>query len=330
MSHAVTLTTGQFADRERETLAIKLEQYGYDGVELACWGKHLNIEKAYEDEDYLNQVKEIFERHHLKIVTLSTHLIGQCVSDLEDPRLNNFAPKEIHDNPKAIKEWAIATRKKSAVVARKLGVKVQASFTGNPLWRYFYSYPQTTEKRIEEGFKKVREDWLPILDVFKENGIKFALEVHPAEIAFDYYSTKKTLEVFSDREEFGINFDPSHLLWQGVRPDIFLDDFAKRVYSVHFKDIKLTRNERGGLLGSYLSFGDLRRGWNFVTLGHGDVNFDNIIRVLNAHDYKGPLTIEWEDSGRDREQGRKESIAFVRKMDFAPSTFAFDDAISNS
>lgn len=329
MNHLVTLTTGQFADRDRETLAGKLEKLGYDGVELACWGKHLNIEKAYEDEDYLEHVKSIFDQHHLKIVTLSTHLIGQCVSDLPDPRLNGFAPKEIRNNPEEIKEWAVKTRKKSATVSRKLGVRVQAGFTGSPLWRYFYSYPQTTEERIEEGFRKVREDWLPILDTFKENAVKFALEVHPAEIAFDYYSTKRTLEVFHDREEFGINFDPSHLLWQGIRPEAFLEDFIHRVYSVHRKDVKLRRSERGGLLGSYLPFGDNRRGWNFYTLGHGDVDFESIIRVLNRYGYKGPLTVEWEDSGRNREQGRKESLEFVRKIDFAPSDVAFDAAIKN-
>jgi sugar phosphate isomerase/epimerase len=330
MSHLVTLTSGQFADLDLETLARELESAGYDGVELACWGKHLDIEKAYDDPDYLAFVKNTFQRHHLKIVTLSTHLIGQCVSDLPDPRLDNFAPEGVRGNPQAIHDWAVETMKKSAVVARKLGVETEASFTGSPLWRYFYSYPQTTEERIEEGFRKVREDWLPILDVFKENGVRFALEVHPAEIAFDYYSTEKTLEVFQDREEFGINFDPSHLLWQGVRPDVFVEDFGKRIYNVHCKDVKLTHRERAGLLGSYLPFGDPRRGWNFVTLGHGDVDFDAIIRALNQVGYTGPLTVEWEDSGMDRFQGLKESLSFVRKMDFAPSTVAFDAAISNA
>ncbi len=330
MNHRlVTLTSGQFADWDLETLATQLEKFGYDGVELACWGKHLSIERAYENESYVQEVKDIFARHHLVIASLSTHLIGQCVSDLSDPRLDNFAPEQYRGKPESIRAWAIETMKKSAVVSKKLGVKVQASFTGSPLWRYFYSYPQCSEEMIEEGFKKVRNDWLPILDVFRENGIRFALEVHPAEIAFDYYSTKRTLEVFRDREEFGLNFDPSHLLWQGIRPDIFLDDFVSRIYNVHMKDVKIQKGERNGILGSYLPFGDKRRGWNFRTLGHGDVDFDSIIRVLNDHRYQGALTVEWEDSGMDRIQGLEESIEFVRRVDFAPSDVAFDAAISN-
>lgn len=78
-----------------------------------------------------------------------------------------------------------------------------------------------------------------------------------------------------------------------------------------------------------MPFGDKRRGWNFRTLGHGDVDFDSIIRVLNDHRYQGALTVEWEDSGMDRIQGLKESIEFVRRVDFAPSDVAFDAAISN-
>ena len=62
---------------------------------------------------------------------------------------------------------------------------------------------------------------------------------------------------------------------------------------------------------------------------YGDVDFESIIRVLNRYGYKGPLTVEWEDSGRNREQGRKESLEFVRKIDFAPSDVAFDAAIKN-
>ena len=184
-------------------------------------------------------------------------------------------------------------------------------------------------EHLENGYDEIVRLWSPILDEFKANGIKFALEVHPGEIAFDYYSTEKLLKKFADRPEFGLNFDPSHLLWQGVTPHLFLRDFMDRVYHVHMKDAAVTLDGRSGLLGSHIDFGDLRRGWNFRSLGHGDVNFEEIIRVLNAAGYDGPLSVEWEDSGMDRIEGATEAAAFVKKVDFKKSDVKFDDAIAN-
>ena len=163
--------------------------------------------------------------------------------------------------------------------------------------------------------------------MFDECGVKFALEVHPTEIAFDYYSTKKLLETFNYRPTLGINFDPSHLVWQGMDPALFLRDFADRVYHVHMKDVKVRLDGRAGILGSHLEFGDLRRGWNFVSLGHGNVNFDDITRELNACGYDGPLSVEWEDSGMERMYGAKEALEFTRRMNFEPSNVAFDAAL---
>jgi sugar phosphate isomerase/epimerase len=69
---------------------------------------------------------------------------------------------------------------------------------------------------------------------------------------------------------------------------------------------------------------DGRRGWNFRSLGHGDVDFDAIVRELNDAGYTGPLSVEWEDSGMDREVDAREALQFVRGVDFAPSSLAFD------
>ena len=163
------------------------------------------------------------------------------------------------------------------------------------------------QKGKRNGLQEIYDLWTPILDEFVKNGIKFALEVHPGEIAFDYYSTKRLLEKFAERPEFGLNFDPSHLIWQGIIPHLFLQDFADKIYHVHMKDAAVTLDGRSGLLGSHIDFGDLRRGWNFRSLGHGDVDFENIICVLNAIGYEGPLSVELEDSVMEREYGAKEA-----------------------
>ena len=190
---------------------------------------------------------------------------------------------------------------------------------GSPIWKYWYSFPQTSEEMVEAGFDEIVELWTPIFDVFDECGVKFALEVHPTEIAFDYYSAKKLLEKFNYRKTLGFNFDPSHLVWQGMKPELFLRDFADRIYHVHMKDVKMNLDGRTGIIGSHITFGDTHRGWNFVSMGHGDVDFDAITRELNQMGYKGPLSVEWEDSGMERVHGATESYEVVRRMNFDKS-----------
>jgi sugar phosphate isomerase/epimerase len=165
--------------------------------------------------------------------------------------------------------------------------------------------------------------------VFDEHGVRFALEVHPTEIAFDLYTAHRALEAVGHRRSFGFNFDPSHLVWQRVDPAVFIREFPDRVYHVHMKDVAVQVDGRAGVLASHLDFGDPRRGWDFRSLGHGDVDFESIIRVLNQIGYTGPLSVEWEDSGMDREHGAMEACQFVRRMDFSPSGLKFDAAFES-
>lgn len=329
MGRLVTLVTCQWTDWDFDTMCKKAKEMGYDGLEIACWGKHLDPKRAAKDMAYVQSIKDTLAKYDLKCEAIATHIIGQCVGDYNDSRLNNFAPKELANQPDEIRAWAIETMKDCAIAAKNLGVKIITGFVGSSIWKYLYSFPQTTEKMVEDGFDEIVTLWEPILDVIKQNDAVFALEVHPGEIAFDYYSTEKLLKKFSHRPEFGLNFDPSHLIWQGIKPHLFLNDFSDKVFHVHMKDAAVTLDGRTGILGSHIDFGDLRRGWNFRSLGHGDVNFEEIIRVLNAKNYQGPLSVEWEDSGMNREYGAKEAAAFVRKIDFSPSDVKFDEAISN-
>ncbi|MBK5262208.1 MAG: sugar phosphate isomerase/epimerase [Peptostreptococcaceae bacterium] len=329
MGRLVTLFTGQWADIEFQEMCILAKKMGYDGLEIAAWGNHLDIDKAYSDDQYVEWILETLKKNDLTCKAIGAHIIGQCVGDSPDPRLDGFAPAKYAGQPEEIKAWAIEQMKKVAVVARKMDVGVVTGFVGSPIWKYLYSFPQTTEEMVEEGYNEIVRQWTPILDVFKENGIKFALEVHPGEIAFDYYTTEKLLEKFKDNEVFGLNFDPSHLFWQGISPHTFLSDFRDRVYHVHMKDVAVTLDGKSGVLGSHIDFGSLKRGWNFRSLGHGHVNFEEIIRVLNDMNYTGPLSVEWEDSGMERVAGATEASAFVRKVDFQSSNVKFDEAMGN-
>lgn len=326
MARPITLFTGQWTDLPLEEMCKLAQQMGYDGLELATWG-HFDTHKAVADPTYVREIRDLLSRHNLGCWAISAHLAGQCVGDLWDPRLDRFAPAELSGKPMEIRQWAIEEVKFAARAAHEFGVQVVNGFMGSPIWKYWYSFPPTSEEMIEEGFRQIHKLWTPILDEFDKYGIKFALEVHPTEIAFDYYTAEKLLEVFDHRETLGFNFDPSHLVWQGVDPVVFLQAFGKKIYHVHVKDVYVKLDGRSGILGSHLKFGDPRRGWNFVSLGHGDVDFDKINRVLNWVGYRGPLSVEWEDSGMDRIQGATEACEFIRRMNFSPSAFAFDEGI---
>ncbi len=324
MSRPVTLFTGQWADLSFEEICRKASEWGYDGLEIACWGDHMVPEKGASDMDYINEKLEILKKYDLQCHALGAHLAGQCVGDDWDERLDAFAPEQVKGNPEEVRKWATQEMIYTAKAAKNMGCYVVTGFLGSPIWKYLYSFPPTTDEMIEAGYQKIVDLWTPIFDEFDAAGIKFALEVHPTEIAYDYYTTCKLFEVFDRRPTLGLNFDPSHLVWQGMEAHVFISDFPDRIYHVHMKDAAVTLDGRTGIIGSHLPFGDLRRGWNFRSLGHGDVNFEEIIRHLNAIGYGGPLSVEWEDNGMDREFGAAESVDFVKSINFAPSDIAFD------
>ncbi len=324
MPRPVTLFTGQWTDLPFEEICQKASRWGYDGLEIACWGDHLDVRRAAGDSRYVKERKRLLEKYSLKCWALGAHLSGQCVGDLADERLDAFAPEEVKGNPEGIRRWAVEEMKATARAAKKMGCSVVTGFMGSPIWKAWYSFPPTSERMVEQGYKRILDLWSPILDEFDRNGVRFALEVHPSEIAFDLYTTKKLLEVFGRRPALGLNFDPSHLLWQGLEPHLFIREFGDRIYHVHMKDAAVTLDGKAGILGSFLPFGDVRRGWNFRSLGHGDVNFEEIIRELNSIGYGGPLSVEWEDNNMDRELGARESLEFVRRMNFSPSGVSFD------
>ena len=246
------------------------------------------------------------------------------MGDEWDERLDGFAPVSVKGKPEKLRAWAIEEMKTTARAAQAMGCYVVNGFMGSPIWKYIYSFPSTTEEMVEAGFDKILALWTPILDAFDKAGVRFALEVHPTEIAFDFHTADRLLAKFKRRPSLGFNFDPSHLVWQGMEPHLFIREFADRIYHVHMKDAAVTLDGKSGILGSHLPFGDLRRGWNFRSLGHGDVDFEKIIRELNRIGYGGPLSVEWEDNGMEREFGAEESLDFVRGINFSPSNVDFD------
>ncbi|MFN7019810.1 MAG: sugar phosphate isomerase/epimerase family protein [Phycisphaerales bacterium] len=341
MPRPVTLFTGQWADLPLVKLASMAGKngWGYDGLELACWGDHFDVQRALAEPDYCRGRHDLLARHGLKVWAISNHLVGQAVCDEIDARHRSILPERVwgDGHTEGVRQRAAKEMMDTARAAARLGVGVVNGFTGSSVWPKVYFFPPTDAAEIEAGYADFAARWNPILDVFDEVGVRFALEVHPTEIAYDTVTARRAIEAVGGRRGFGFNFDPSHLHWQLVDPVRFIDAFPDRIYHVHIKDAIRTLNGESGILSSHLPFGDAGRGWDFRSPGRGEIDFEEIIRALNRADggrgYQGPLSVEWEDSGMEREHGAEEACAFVRGLDFpgpAPSSRAFDAAFGKA
>lgn len=324
MARPVTLYTLQWGDLPLETVCLKAKEFGYDGVELGL-PNHVDVRQT--DPAYYQGILDLLAKYDLKLYAISTHLIGQAVCDKIDSRHQAILPDYIwgDGDPEGIHQRAAEELIRTAQAAKMLGVDTVVGFTGSPIWAYLYSFPPVTEQMIEDGYQEFARRFLPILDEYQKLGIRYALEVHPTEIAFDTISAQRALEVLGNHPAFGFNYDPSHLGYQGVDYVDFIYHFSDRIFHVHMKDVYWSDTPKQvGVFGGHVTFGDPRRYWNFRSLGRGCINFEEIIRALNAIGYQGPLSVEWEDSAMDREHGARESCEFVKQIDFQPSAHAFD------
>ena len=330
MARPVTLFTGQWADLDIESMCQKAKDFGYDGLELACWGDHFEVEKA--TNSYCENKKKLLEKYDLKLFSISNHLVGQAVCDLIDERHKAILSPSIWGDgkPEGVRKRAAREIIATAKAAKRLGVDVVNGFTGSSIWHLLYSFPPVSPEMVNAGYKDFGKRWIPILNQFKKLGIKFALEVHPTEIAFDISSAERAIEAVGGHPAFGFNYDPSHLGYQGVDYVEFINRFSDRIFHVHMKDVAWSSTPSdAGVFGGHLEFGDRRRFWDFRSLGRGNIDFEEIIRALNRINYSGPLSVEWEDGGMDREHGATESAAFVKDIDFTPSNVAFDAAFES-
>jgi len=328
----VTLFTAQWADLPFEEVARLAAEWGFDGLEIACKTQHLDVDRALADDAYLQSRLDILDRYGLKVWALSNHAQGQLVCD--DPldfRHEAIAgPRTWGVGVEAgVRERASEQMKQTARLARKMGVDVVTGFTGSKIWRYVAMYPPVPAAVIDDGYEDFARRWNPILDVFDDEGVRFALEVHPSEIAYDYYTAQRALEAIGGRTAFGFNWDPSHMMWQDIDPANFIVDFADRIYHVDCKDTRLRRPDgRVGRLGSHLAWDSPRRGWSFVSAGQGDVPFGDCFRALDQVGYAGPISIEWEDAGMSRMHGAPAALAHIRSLLWDKPEAAFDSVFT--
>lgn len=327
MPRPITLFTGQWADLPLAELAPLAKKMGYDGLELACWGDHFDVQQALESPRYASDQRALLQDHGLQCFAIGNHLVGQAVCDLIDERHQAIVPAHVwgDGDPEGVRRRAAREMEDTARAAARFGVKTVTGFTGSSIWHAVYAFPPTSKAYLDRGYVDFAMRWTPIFDVFDAEDVNFALEVHPTEIAFDIASAERALDAVRGHRRFGFNFDPSHLGYQGVDYIRFVRTFGARIFNAHMKDVWWGKGDGTvGVFGGHTAFGDARRTWDFRSVGRGMIDFESLIVALNDVGYAGPLSVEWEDSRMDRVHGATESAAFCRRLDFPPAAGAFD------
>lgn len=341
MPRSVTLFTGQWADLPLAELLPLVKDMGYDGVELACWGDHFNVQKALNEEGYVESLWDLLEENALECHAISSHLVGQAICDPIDERHQAILSPEIWGDgePEGVRQRAALEYMDTARACRKFVDAAPANmkspypavvngFTGSSIWHALYAFPPTSQEYLQKGYDDFAMRFLPILDVFEKQNVNFALEVHPTEIAFDIASAKRAIKAVKGHKRFGFNYDPSHLGYQGVDYVRFIREFSERIFHCHMKDAWWGHGDGTvGVFGGHTDFCDARRYWDFRSVGRGDIDFEEIIVALNDIKYEGPLSVEWEDGRMDRLHGAAESCEYVKGLDFARNNEGMFDSV---
>jgi len=255
---------------------------GFKCLEVACWpaGKaerryagvsHIDCERVCEDDAYAAYVKELVASKGLEISSLAFY------PNTMDPNLEK-------------REAAIAHLQAVIKASAKLGVGMVTTFIGKDQY-----------KTLEENIELFKEIWPGLIKLAEDNGVKIAIENCPMLFGADQWPGgqnlmctpaiyRKLFEIIPS-PNFGLNFDPSHYVWQGLDYLKTVYDFSERIFHIHFKDIKLYPEKLAecGVLAYPLDYMSPK------IPGLGDVNWGAFVSALNDIRFNGCAVIEVED-----------------------------------
>lgn len=298
---------------------------GYKGIQLPTDPKLFDLALAAINQDYCDEITEVVAKAGLVITELSTHLQGQLVAvhPTFDKMFDSFAPEFVHNDPPARTLWATEQLKCAAKASARLGLKTHVTFSGALLWPYMYPWPQRPTGLVEQGFAELAKRWLPILDVFEEEGVDVCYELHPGEDLHDGVTFERFLAAVDNHPRVNILYDPSHFVLQQLDYLAFIDLYHDRIKAFHVKDAEFNPSGRCGVYGGYQSWQD--RPGRFRSLGDGQIDFKGIFSKLTQYGFSGWAVLEWECCIKNSEDGAKEGAIFIAQHLINPTNKAFDD-----
>jgi sugar phosphate isomerase/epimerase len=299
---------------------------GFTGVQIPSWdARCIDLQKAAESKTYADEIRGIVESAGLKITELSTHLQGQlvAVNPAYDALFDGFAPENLRGNAKARTEWAIQQLKYAAKASSNLGLNAHATFSGALLWQTVYPWPQRPAGLVETGFTELANRWLPILNVFDENGVDLCYEIHPGEDLHDGVTYEMFLDKVNHHKRACLLYDPSHFVLQCLDYKAYIDHYHERIKMFHVKDAEFNPTGKQGVYGGYQSW--MERAGRFRSLGDGQVDFKAIFSKLAQYNYTGWAVMEWECAIKHPETGAAEGAPFIKEHIIRVTDKTFDD-----
>ena len=299
---------------------------GFKGVQIPSWdARCIDLQKAAESKTYADEIRGIVAAAGLEITELSTHLQGQlvAVNPAYDALFDGFAPEGLRGNPNARTEWAVQQLKYAAKASQNLGLNAHATFSGALLWQTVYPWPQRPAGLVETGFTELAKRWLPILNVFDENGVDLCYEIHPGEDLHDGVTYELFLEKVNNHSRACLLYDPSHFVLQCLDYKAYIDHYHERIKMFHVKDAEFNPTGKQGVYGGYQGWVD--RAGRFRSLGDGQVDFKTIFSKLAQYNYTGWAVMEWECALKHPETGAAEGAPFIKEHIIRVTDKTFDD-----
>ena len=244
MARPVTMFTGQWADLPLAELVRKCERVRLRWPGIGLLGRPFRgRHRPWHQDGYCSKKRELLEANGLQVFAISNHLAGQAVLDHIDARHKAILPPHVwgDGDPAEVNARAAEEMKDTARAAQKLGVGIVNGFTGSSIWQLLYSFPPVPagddRRRLQAVGRAIQPDPRRVRRVRRE-----VRPGGPSRPKSPSTCTRPSgpWRRSNYREEFGFNFDPSHLIWQGVDPVEFIREFPDRIFHVHMKDAIVT------------------------------------------------------------------------------------------
>ena len=302
--------TNLFGKMSLEEALTKFEALGIEAAEIGCGGypgkAHCDPKVLLNDQKALDEFKATLARHHIELSNLSAH--GNPVHP--DKKI----AKAFHD------DFIDAV-----LLAEKLGVDTVVTFSGCPGGSPEDKTPNWATCAWPEDFRAVlKYQWDEVLipywkktaEFARNHGVtKIAFEMHPGFCVYNPETMLRIREAVG--ETLGANFDPSHLIWQGIDPVAAIRALEGAIYHFHAKDTKLDKYNvaKFGVLDTKRYQDEAHRSWIFRSVGYGNGldYWRDIISALRLVGYDKVMSIEHEDSLMTPEEGLRHAVEFLKQ-----------------
>ena len=300
-----------YAAKSLDETLCRLKSLGVEAVEIGAGGypgkAHCNPEVLLADEKKLGEFKATIDKYGIEIAALATH--GNCV----------------HPDKEIAKSFEDDFRN-TVLLAEKIGVDTIITFSGCPGDFLGAKYPNWVTCPWPEDFLKILDyQWNEVLIPYWKEAVKFAnahgvtkiaLEMHPGFCVYNPETLLKLRAAVGDT--IGANFDPSHLVWQGMDPVAAIRELKGAIYHFHAKDTKIDdyNTAKNGVLDTKHYGDEINRSWIFRTVGYGhDAQYwKDMASNLRLVGYDKVMSIEHEDSLMSIDEGLEKAVAFLKDV----------------